>query len=78
MPDTAWNYYNLIRFNEFTDENGNFSWLMRKDQCMHCADPGCLRACPADGAIVQYSQRHRRFPAGQLHRVPVLRHRLPV
>ena len=21
---------------------------------MHCADPGCLRACPADGAIVQY------------------------
>jgi len=29
--------------------------LMRKDQCMHCADPGCLAACPADGAIVQYS-----------------------
>ena len=28
---------------------------MRKDQCMHCADPGCLRACPADGAIVQYA-----------------------
>ena len=22
---------------------------------MHCADPGCLRACPADGAIVQYT-----------------------
>jgi len=30
-------------------------WLMRKDQCMHCEDPGCLRACPADGAIVQYT-----------------------
>jgi formate dehydrogenase iron-sulfur subunit len=28
---------------------------MRKDQCMHCEDPGCLRACPADGAIVQYT-----------------------
>ena len=55
MPDTAWNYYNLIRFNEFTDDKGQFSWLMRKDQCMHCADPGCLRACPADGAIVQYT-----------------------
>ena len=55
MPDLAWNYYNLIRFNEFTDENDNVSWLMRKDQCMHCADPGCLRACPADGAIVQYA-----------------------
>ena len=22
---------------------------------MHCADPGCLKACPAPGAIVQYS-----------------------
>src|ERR1700685_571646 len=55
MPDTEWNYYNLIRFNEFTDADGNFSWLMRKDQCMHCADPGCLKACPADGAIVQYT-----------------------
>lgn len=22
---------------------------------MHCADPGCLRACPADGAIVKYT-----------------------
>ncbi len=28
---------------------------MRKDGCMHCADPGCLRACPSDGAIVQYA-----------------------
>jgi formate dehydrogenase beta subunit len=28
--------------------------LMRKDQCMHCEDPGCLAACPADSAIVQY------------------------
>ena len=24
-------------------------------KCMHCADPGCLRACPADGAIVKYA-----------------------
>ncbi len=54
MPDTAWNFWNLIRFNETTDEDGNLQWLMRKDQCMHCADPGCLEACPADGAIVQY------------------------
>src|ERR1043166_7649438 len=55
MPTTEWNYYNLIKFNEHQDDNGNFQWLMRKDQCMHCADPGCLRACPADGAIVQYT-----------------------
>jgi formate dehydrogenase iron-sulfur subunit len=22
---------------------------------MHCADPGCLKACPAPGAIIQYA-----------------------
>src|SRR5262245_62849897 len=54
MPETAWNYWNLIKFNEVQHDNGAFQWLMRKDQCMHCADPGCLLACPADGAIVQY------------------------
>jgi formate dehydrogenase beta subunit len=53
MPTTEWNYWNLIKFAEH-EHDGNFMWLMRKDQCMHCADPGCLRACPADGAIVQY------------------------
>ena len=55
MPDTDWNYWNLIKFNEDQHNDGSFAWLMRKHQCMHCADPGCLRACPADGAIVQYS-----------------------
>src|ERR1035438_4227962 len=55
MPDTDWNYWNLIKFNEDQHDDGSFAWLMRKHQCMHCEDPGCLRACPADGAIVQYS-----------------------
>src|SRR6202048_3147642 len=55
MPETAWNYWNLIKFNEHEREDGSMMLLMRKDQCMHCADPGCLRACPADGAIVQYA-----------------------
>jgi formate dehydrogenase beta subunit len=55
MPDLEWNYYNLIRFNEHTTGDGIFQWLMRKDGRMHCADPGCLKACPADGAIVQYT-----------------------
>ena len=54
MPDTHWNYWNLIKFDEVSNSDGTFQWLMRKHQCMHCADPGCLAACPADGAIVQY------------------------
>jgi len=55
MPDTAWNFWNLIRFNEVANDDGTVQWLMRKDQCMHCEEPGCLIACPADGAIVQYA-----------------------
>ena len=54
MPETAWNYWNLIKFEEHSKPDGTLSWLMRKDQCMHCADPGCLAACPAENAIVQY------------------------
>src|SRR5215475_7274587 len=53
IPSLDANFWNLIKFKEL-DHGGGLSWLMRKDQCMHCADPGCLAACPAPGAIVQY------------------------
>lgn len=48
--------FTLMRFAEYDNpETGDFEWLIRKDGCMHCAEPGCLKACPAPGAIVQYS-----------------------
>lgn len=48
--------WTLMRYAEYENpETGNLEWLIRKDGCMHCADPGCLKACPAPGAIVQYS-----------------------
>jgi len=51
-PDT----WTLMRFDEYeNDETGRLEWLIRKDGCMHCADPGCLKACPQPGAIVQYA-----------------------
>ena len=53
MPSLDANYWNLIKFREI-EVDGNFNWLLRKDQCMHCDEPGCLEACPAPGAIVQY------------------------
>jgi formate dehydrogenase iron-sulfur subunit len=53
LSDQSWT---LMRFFEReTGPNGDLEWLIVKDGCMHCEDPGCLRACPAPGAIVQYS-----------------------
>lgn len=54
--DLTPNTWTLMRFTEWENaESGNLEWLIRKDGCMHCADPGCLKACPAPGAIVQYN-----------------------
>src|SRR5262245_11290248 len=55
LPDMTENFWNLIRFREHEDDQNGLRWLMRKDQCMHCTEPGCLVACPAPGAIVQYT-----------------------
>ena len=48
-PDT----WLLMRFNE-VEVDGDVEWLIKKDACLHCEEPGCLYACPAPGAIVQY------------------------
>jgi formate dehydrogenase iron-sulfur subunit len=51
--------WTVMRFSEVEtkaqNEEMKLEWLIRKDGCMHCADPGCLKACPAPGAIVQYA-----------------------
>src|ERR1700688_1206879 len=39
MPETRWNYWNLILFNEHERDDGTLMWLMRKNKCMHCAEP---------------------------------------
>jgi formate dehydrogenase iron-sulfur subunit len=48
-PDT----WLLMRFNEI-EVADDLQWLIKKDACLHCEEPGCLYACPAPGAIVQY------------------------
>jgi formate dehydrogenase iron-sulfur subunit len=47
--------WTVMRFSEVSKPDGNLEWLIRKDGCMHCEDPGCLKACPAPGAIVKYA-----------------------
>ena len=54
--DLTENSFTVMRFTEWDNpKTGDLEWLIRKDGCMHCADPGCLAACPAPGAIVQYA-----------------------
>ena len=48
--------WTVMKFAEYENpDSGNLEWLIRKDGCMHCAEPGCLKACPSPGAIVKYA-----------------------
>jgi len=51
--DLSSNTWLLMRFNE-VEIGDDLSWMIKKDACLHCEEPGCLFACPAPGAIVQY------------------------
>ena len=51
LDDQTWC---LMRFSE-REIDDRLRWLILKDGCLHCSDPGCLRACPAPGAVIQYS-----------------------
>ncbi len=50
LSDRSWT---LMRFYEKELPGRGLQWLILKDGCMHCEDPGCLRACPAPGALIQ-------------------------
>src|SRR5690606_22014720 len=53
--DLTENSWTLMRFAEYENSAGDLAWLIRKDGCMHCEDPGCLKACPSPGAVVQFT-----------------------
>jgi formate dehydrogenase iron-sulfur subunit len=50
LTDRSWT---VMRFYEEELPGRGLQWLIVKDGCLHCEDPGCLRACPAPGAVVQ-------------------------
>jgi formate dehydrogenase iron-sulfur subunit len=52
LTDRSWT---LMRFYEEEVPGFDLQWLIVKDGCLHCEDPGCLKACPSPGAIVQYA-----------------------
>ena len=53
LTEKSWT---VMRYSE-VEQNNKLEWLIRKDGCMHCSDPGCLKACPAPGAIIQYASK---------------------
>jgi formate dehydrogenase iron-sulfur subunit len=54
-PDLSDRSWTVMRFYEEEVPGRGLQWLIVKDGCMHCQDPGCLLACPAPGALVQLS-----------------------
>ena len=78
MPETRWNYWNLILFNEH-EKRRRHADVADAQESVHA-----LRGARLSGRVScrrrdrPVHQRHRRFSAGQLHRLRLLHHRLPV
>ncbi|MEK6673255.1 MAG: 4Fe-4S dicluster domain-containing protein [Nitrospirota bacterium] len=50
-PDLNANLYNKIRYVELPSEANMVRWLFVSQRCMHCEDAGCMKICPAPGAL---------------------------
>jgi len=50
-PDLTPNLYNKIRYVEIPSETNPVRWLFVNQRCMHCDDAGCMKICPAPGAL---------------------------
>ncbi len=50
-PDLAPTAYNIIRYTEVPSEQNPLRWLFVSRRCMHCGDAGCMKICPAPGAL---------------------------
>ncbi len=50
-PDLAPSTYNMIRYSELPSDTNPVRWLFVSRRCMHCDDAGCMKICPAPGAL---------------------------
>ncbi|TAN45877.1 MAG: 4Fe-4S dicluster domain-containing protein [Nitrospirae bacterium] len=50
-PDLTPIVYNKIRYVEVPSEKDPVRWLFVSQRCMHCDDAGCMKICPAPGAL---------------------------
>jgi formate dehydrogenase iron-sulfur subunit len=50
-PDLASAAFNIIRYSEVPSQANPVRWLFVSRRCMHCDDAGCMKICPAPGAL---------------------------
>lgn len=50
-PDLTPSLFNMIRYVEMPSEKDTMRWLFVNRRCMHCGDAGCMKICPAPGAL---------------------------
>lgn len=50
-PDLTPGLFNRIRYVEVLSESSAVRWLFVSQRCMHCDDAGCMKVCPAPGAL---------------------------
>lgn len=50
-PDLASSALNLIQYSEVPSDDNPVRWLFVSRRCMHCEDAGCMKICPAPGAL---------------------------
>lgn len=50
-PDLASAAFNIIRYSEVPSDKNPVRWLFVSRRCMHCDDAGCMKICPAPGAL---------------------------
>ena len=55
-PDISATAFNIIRFSEVPSQTNALRWLFVSRRCMHCDDAGCMKICPAPGALFKTAQ----------------------
>lgn len=64
-PDLTPNLYNKIRYVEMPSESNPVRWLFVSQRCMHCDDAGCMKICPAPGALFKTKEGAVGFDKGK-------------
>ena len=60
-PDLTASSWTVMRYAE-RKEGGSLEWLIRKDGCMHCQEPGLPQGLPRARRHHPVRERHRRLP----------------